>query len=323
MFPLTYKINLSLEKDITSDNLNVIISKNFQTLRNDNTMYASLSLDNFVEENNIEHRELLSYFNNVEKKVNIFCDEESFFKILKSYLHSILKNNTKENIDFILNQYVLDIQLKLWKINKEFQEDEKILNALKSTTDKIFEIDINRSQLPFGILLSTWILDRTENESILKYTKFYCWALLYYDLKLFFNDCTIDYYSREKVLLPELEKMFLNSFLKTGIDIFNFEEIVKKFQEHFTIDLVKKFIHLNFINTRDENCKNSWDSPLDLLYNEEYEELLLRDLEGPYKINYASDMLSAEHVCTFLSYVYKCYRSNNIVELEKFRVKDM
>ncbi len=322
MFPLTYKINLILEKDITNDNLNVIISKNFAVIRNKNTIYGSSSLDCFIEENNIKHRELISYFNNFEERVDIFCDEESFFKILKSYLYSILKNNTKENINFILEQYILDTKLKIWKNNKKIKEDKKLSNVLKSTTDENFVIDINRSELPFALLLSTWILDRTENESILKYTKFYCWALLFSDLKLFFNDCAVDYYSRERVLLPELENMFLDDFLKTGIDILNFEDKLKKFREYFTIDLVKKFIHLNFINTRDENCKTSWDSPLELLYDNKYEELLLRDLAGPYKINYASDMLSANHVCAFLSYVYHCYRSNNIVELEKFRVKD-
>jgi hypothetical protein len=71
---------------------------------------------------------------------------------------------------------------------------------------------------------------------------------------------------------------------------------------------------------RDEKGVDSYKEPVQMIYQDRYEELLFRDLTNDFRITYASDSLGENLVCTYLSKIYWAFKSSRIEQGDKSEV---
>jgi hypothetical protein len=327
MFPLLS--NLTLKHDFDhSHNLNYVFSNKFQNLRTPTTAYSTSTLNDFKIETTEDLNDIFQSATNSRDEIDLICDDTEFFNILSIYLNSLLKNSDKENIEFFKQNYILDLELKYMskvRFNKQITES-KILN-FKNQFDQQAqsnsnELKIESSNLPFVFLLANWINTRQNHEKVIEYVKFFCWNLLFGEFEIFIKDACLDYYSRDLILPSNGDKLMTDRVLRHNL---KFTDDVDKYINHFKslLDLnnAKELIHRYFKNTRDDFYIQSYDEPIELIYAGEYEKLLLRDLEGPFKIVYATDELWDTHVTTLLSYVYSSFRKKEFNNLKRFELR--
>lgn len=326
MFPLLS--NLTLKHDFDhSQNLNYVFSNNFKNFRTPTTVYSTLTLDDFKIETTEDLNDIFQSAVNSKEEIDLICDDKEFSKILSIYLNSILKNTDKENMQFFKQNYILDLELKCIskaRFNKQIT-DSKILNfknQFNQSQHNCNELKIESSNLPFVFLLANWINTQQNHEKVIEYVKFFCWNLLFGEFEIFIKDACIDYYSRDLILPKNGDKLITDNILRHNL---KFTDDVDKHIDHFKslldLDNAKELIHRYFKNTRDDFYIQSYDEPIELIYAGEYEQLLLRDLEGPFKIVYATDELWDTHVTTLLSYVYNSFRKKEFNNLKRFELR--
>jgi hypothetical protein len=329
MFPLLSNLNLKHDFDYHGQNLNYIFSNNFQNLKTPTTIYSTSTLDNFKIETTEDLHNLFHIAANSKDEIDLICDDKEFSNILLTYLNSILKNTDKENIEFFKQNYILDLELKSVsksRFNRQFK-DSKILNFKNQIYQSKFSpnnLKIESSNLPFVFLLANWINTRQNHEKVIEYVKFFCWNLLFGEFEVFIKDACIDYYSRDIILPKNGDKLLTDSVLRHNLKFTDdIDYYIAYFKSLIDLDNAKELIHRYFKNTRDNFYVESYDEPLELIYAGEYEQLLIRDLEGPFKIVYATDELWDTHVTTLLSYVYNSFRKKEFNNLKRFELRDL
>ncbi len=323
MFPIFSNVTLIHDFNF-SKNYNYIFSKDFNSIRNSQTIYSTHSISDYLKETSTTINDFLRELQSNKSEIDLVCDSESFSIILTTFLESILDNKSEENILFFKENYVLDLKFKTIATSRFNQDQhssklEEFENTLLKQHTALGKIEVDYKALPFMFLLANWILDKSYHDEVIGYVKFFCWNLLMGEYEVFIKDICIDYYSRNKVIPKEKEHILFDSRLRHQLkytdDIDNY---INYFKEVFNVDEAKSLIHNYFKNTRDTSYIESYDEPVEMIYSDQYETLLIRDIEGPFKIVYATDELWNFHVTTLLSYIYNSYRSNQTDNLERF-----
>jgi hypothetical protein len=318
MFQLLSTVELRHDFDRPKQSYNIILSDRLEKTKN--TLYSTNGLNSYLEENNIKPAQFLAGMHDV----TILANEQNFSDILSCYLSSVLADTSKDNIDFFKQNYILDLKLKSLskgRFSKNDTDLSSVIQAIQSSSVSQCRMQIDYDQLPFLFLVANWLLDKRGHEVLMRHVKFFCWNLLIGEFEIFIKDACIDYYSRHQVITKEQEQLITDPLIRHQLKFTdNIDEYINHFKSVFPEKEAKALVHRYFKGTRDQFYIESYDEPIELIYSGEYEKLLLRDLAGPFKVVYATDELWDQHVTTLLSYVYHCYRTNNIKELERFKV---
>lgn len=318
MFQLSSTTELRHDFDNSKQSFNIILSDTLN--KNQNTIYATDSFESYLQEFGLNKSNFLQDLNDV----TIWANEQNFAEVLSNYLGGILKDTSSTNTNFFKENYILDLKLKSLTKARFSTKNVNLDQVIKSiNTVKILpqQFHFDYDQLPFLFLVSNWLLDGRGHDAVMKHVKYFCWNLLLGEFEVFIRDACIDYYSRHQLILKEKEHLITDPKIRHQLKFTdNIDDYINYFKSVFAEQEAKSLVHRYFKGTRDEFYIESYDEPIELIYAGEYERLLLRDLKGPFKIVYATDELWDQHVTTLLSYVYHCYRTNNIKELERFRV---
>jgi hypothetical protein len=319
MLPLSSTVNLRHSFDYPNYDFNIILANNIP--KNQSTIYATDSVDEYLRETNTTASNFLIDLDNV----TIWADDQNFADIFSVYLGGVLQNIDKDNVNFFKQNYILDLKLKSLtktRFANNTADLNNIIHAIDSIDVSSTTLNLDYNKLPFLFLLANWLLDKRGHDVLMNHVKFYCWNLLFGEFEIFIRDACIDYYSRHQIIPNELENLITDTNIRRQLKFTdNIDQSISNFKSIFSEQEAKSMVHRYFKATRDESYIESYDEPIELIYAGEYEKLLLRDLEGPFKIVYATDELWDHHVTTLLSHVYRCYRINNIKDLERFRVK--
>ena len=260
------------------------------------------------------------------QSIKLECSNDSFVKVFVTFFsNTLIRGKDLNNISNLLNLYNLEYKLKTGKslsINKAAISDIIIGYDLGDTLTVI-----PKSDYSFEIMLPNYLLTGETRDSLLKHVKWSCWSLLTQELYMFVQDIKRDIFSGHHVTGKDINLINYTSFeniiesdndwrfvlddrLITEFDIDTAEESISYFKTFFpTADDLIKIFNNHAKAHRDEQGIDSFREPIEMIYQDRYEEVLIRDMLNDFRITYASDSLGENLVCTFLSKVYQTYKS--------------
>ena len=99
-------------------------------------------------------------------------------------------------------------------------------------------------------------------------------------------------------------------------------DTLREFKKYFpTADSVMKIINNHALAHYDSQVVDSYREPVEMIYAERFEELLMRDLEMPFRMTYASEHLGDYAICTYLSYIYAAHKRRAPETLDRWQLK--
>lgn len=276
-----------------------------------------------IERDHIAFWNILLYKQHVELEAT----NESFVKIFVTFFsNTLLQGKNSNEILKLLELYNLEYKLKTGKSLPILAIDDIISEFDLGN----ILLDIPKSDYGFEIMLPNYLLKKEPKDGLIKYVKWSCWNLLTQELYMFVQDIKRDIFSGHQVTGKNLNlanmnfdslygaieqsqnwKFVLDSKLITDFDIDYTEQSISYFKKYFpTADDLIMIFNNHAKAHRDEQGIDSFREPIEMIYQDRYEELLFRDMLNDFRITYASDNLGKKLVCTFLSKVYKTFKSD-------------
>lgn len=276
------------------------------------------------------------------RRINLECTEDSFVKIFVIFFsNTLVQGKNIDNILNLINLYNLEYKLKTGNslnFNKELISD--IIKNYNLDNDLL---NIPKSDYGFEIMLPNYLLSNEPKESLLKHVKWSCWSLLTQELYMYVQDIKRDIFSGYNVVGKDIGlskksydclynaiesnlewRFILDDRLITNFDLEESEESISYFKMFFpTADDLIKIINNHAIAHRDEQSVDSFREPVEMIYQDRYEELLIRDMLNDFRITYASDSLGENLVCTFLSRIYRSYKENDPNKDEVYKMFEL
>jgi len=268
------------------------------------------------------------------KEARLICSEQDFGLILFSYWKHLLKSfSLPDTQSELWNLYLLELFLngKRHTFEKLKQLDTSVLfSSVKNLEIQTFFQKIKFADLGFEFLLPQYLLDGKCKSELLRYVRWCCWSLLASELQLFLNEIKTDifsghivlghktglYHKKSNTLIEEIQNSAAWKLVEDEnlLEIFPYRkanEGVTKLKEIFPTAESMLVIFNNHARAhRDEQGVNSFAEPIELIYADQYEELLHRDMQMDFRITYASEHLKEQIVATIISKVYRSVREN-------------
>jgi hypothetical protein len=280
---------------------------------------STISADNLLGKNSDAFWQTLLF---QEKSIKINCSEEQFVTIFRDFFSNILKDNSKENLTNLFELYFLNLSL-----NNEKSNLEKYVDIFQTDYNKISCLEeLSIDNLGYEFLLPNFLLSGLGKTKLLEYVKFCCWSLLSQELQMYATDMKRDIFNAHYITGTDLEfstsrlsdipkKMLDHNdwYFILGYDFdhnnVNVEHALRKLFPDYK-EMIKIFNN-HAIAHRDAAGVDSYLEPVSLIYAEQYEELLYRDLGNDCRITYLSDSLGKNAICTFVSKVYWAYKHSD------------
>lgn len=268
------------------------------------------------------------------KEGRIICSEQNFGLILFAYWKHLLKSfSSTETQNELWNLYLLELFLngKRYTYEKLKLLDTTVLfSSVKNLEIKTFSQKIKFADLGFEFLLPQYLLDGKGKTELLRYVRWCCWSLLASELQLFLNEIKTDifsghivlghktglYHKKSNTLIEEIQNNAAWKLVEDEniLEIFSYRkanEGVLKLKKIFPTAESMLVIFNNHARAhRDEQGVNSFAEPIQLIYADQYEELLHRDMQMDFRITYASEHLKDQIVATIISKIYCSVREN-------------
>lgn len=277
----------------------------------------------------------------------IICSDENFVRIILVFWnHTLSHFNSKSVRDELWNLYLLDLVLKnkleIFNSLKLVDIDAVYSSVCTLNFSELFKT-LKLGQLGYEYLLPNYLINGRGKKELLNYVRWCCWSLLASELQLFLKEIRTDIFSGHHVLghnksldkepvsnLPEIIakssswKLVANHNITRVFNYSDADKGIELLMQHFPTPESMLVIFNNHAQAhRDEQGVNSFADPINLIYAEKYEELLIRDLEMDFRITYASEHLADEVVGTMVSRIYRAFRNNKHQDsyYKKFEVK--
>lgn len=269
------------------------------------------------------------------QSTQIVCSEERFCAILLIYWNHILSNFHHPSArEELWRLYLLDLFLKgsveLYSRLDAISLESEFAKIQKIHVPTITQ-ELRLSDLGYEFLLPNYLLEKKGTQPLLAYVRWCCWSLLASELQLFLTEIKTDIFSGHEVtgfsqslystptrLIPDFMqknpswKLVANA--KT-IEIFDYKNVEKGILALKNMFPTAKDMLVIFNNHarahRDEQGVNSFAEPIEFIYADRYEELLLRDMEMDFRITYASEHLAKKIVAPMVSKIYRAIRNKD------------